>query len=59
MIAAFNNWLTKFLHVLEYEAPLVVPWLRICLPMEGTCVPSLVWKYPTCHWATKSACHDH
>ena len=32
---------------------LVVQWLRICLPMWGTRVRSLVREDPTCHWATK------
>ena len=29
---------------------LVAQWLRICLPMQGTQVWSLVWEDPTC-WA--------
>ena len=28
---------------------LVVQWLRICLPMQGTRVQSLVWEDCTCH----------
>ena len=32
---------------------LVVQWLRIHLPMQGTQVSSLVWEDPTCHGATK------
>ena len=35
---------------------LVVQWLRIHLPMQGTWVPSLVWEDPTCGRATKPAC---
>ena len=31
---------------------LAVQWLRICLPMQGTQVRSLVWKDPTSHRAT-------
>ena len=27
---------------------LVVQWLRICLPMQGTRVRALVWEDPTC-----------
>ena len=34
-------------------ASLVVQWLRIRLPMQGTRVQSLVWEDPTCHEATK------
>ena len=28
-------------------------WIRICLPMHGTQVQSLVWEDPACHRATK------
>ena len=36
---------------------LVAQWLRICLPMQGTWVQSLVWEDPTCLGATKAMCH--
>ena len=32
---------------------LVVQWLRICLPMQGTLVQSLVQEDPPCRGATK------
>ena len=32
---------------------LVVQWKRICLPMQGTWVQSLVWEDPTCRGANK------
>ena len=38
---------------------LVVQWLRICLPMQGTQVPSLVQEDPTCHVATKPVNHNY
>ena len=38
---------------------LVVQWLRICLPMQGTWVQSSVWKDPTCWGATKPRCHNY
>ena len=38
---------------------LVVQWLRICLPMEGTNVQSLVWEDPTCRRATKPMRHNY
>ena len=38
---------------------LVVQWLRIRLPMQGTEVRALVREDPTCHGATKSACHNY
>ena len=37
---------------------LVVQWLRICLPMQGTRVRSLVRQDPTCHGATKPMHHN-
>ena len=38
---------------------LVVQWLRIHLPMQGTKVQSLVWEDPTCQGATKPVRHSH
>ena len=35
------------------RASLVVQWLRICLPMQGTRVRALVREDPTCRGATK------
>ena len=37
---------------------LVVQWLRIRLPVQGTRVPSLVREDPTCCGATKLVCHN-
>ena len=37
---------------------LVVKWLRICLPMQGTRVRALVREDPTCHGATKPVHHN-
>ena len=39
-------------------ASLVAQWLRICLPMQGTRVRSLVWEDPTCHGATRPVSHS-
>ena len=39
------------------ETPLVVQWLRICLPMQGSRVQSLVQKDPTCLRAAKPMSH--
>ena len=36
-----------------FRASLVVQWLRICLPLQGTRVRALVQEDPTCHGATK------
>ena len=38
---------------------LVAQWLRICLPMQGTRVRSLVWEDPTCCRATKPVRHNY
>ena len=38
---------------------LVVQWLGIRLPMQGTWVQALVQEDPTCHGATKPVCHNY
>ena len=38
---------------------LVVQWLRICLPIQGTRVWSLVLEDPACHRAAKPAHHSY
>ena len=51
-----------FLENLKIEllgASLMVQWLRICLPMQGTRVRSLVREDPTCHGATKPVRHNY
>ncbi|KAJ8776418.1 hypothetical protein J1605_015533 [Eschrichtius robustus] len=40
------------------QTSLVVQWLRIRLPMQGTRVRSLVREDPTCRGATKPVCHN-
>ena len=37
---------------MENRDSLVVQWLGICLPMQGTRVCTLVWEDPTCRRAT-------
>ena len=41
------------------RASLVVQWLRICLPMQGTRVRALVWEDPTCRGATRPVSHNY
>ena len=41
------------------RASLVVQWLRICLPMQGTQVQALVWEDPTCRGATRPVNHNY
>ena len=40
------------------RASLVVQWLRICLPIQGTRVQALVWEDTTCHGATRPVSHN-
>ena len=40
-------------------ASLVVQWLRICLPMQGTRVRTLLWEDPTCWGATRPESHNY
>ena len=41
------------------QASLVVQWLRIRLPTQGTRVRALVWEDPTCRGATKPMRHNY
>ena len=40
-------------------ASLLVQWLTIRLPMQGTRVRALVWEDPTCQGATKPVHHSY
>ena len=42
-----------------YRTSLVVQWLRIHLPMQGTWVRALAQEEPTCHGATKPVCRNY
>ena len=44
---------------IKYRSSLVVQWLRIHLPMQGTRVQSLVREDPTCRRATKPVSHNY
>ena len=50
-------------HFLDQEfkmgTSLVMQWLRIHLPMQGTRVRALVREDPTCHGATKPVRHNY
>ena len=46
-----QHWVLKTTEPLKgcyVGTSLVVQWLRICPPMQGTQVRSLVWDDPTC-----------
>ena len=49
-----NNW-----QKLNMRTYLVVQWLRIRLPMQGTWVRALVREDPTCRGATKPMRHNY
>ena len=38
---------------------LVVQWVRICMPKQGTQVWSLAWEDSTCRGATNPTCHNY
>ena len=48
-----------FISKIQDWASLVVQWLRILLPMQGTRVRALVWEDPTCRRATKPVRHNY
>ena len=50
-----KNWKLKVV----YGTSLVVQWLRIHLPVQGTRVQSLIREDPTCCGATKPVCHNY
>ena len=64
----YENYLLSFwgdgdqeelLKRMDFGASLVVQWLRIHLPMQGTQVPAQVWEDPTCRGATKPMRHNY
>ena len=46
-------------HKKERGASLVAQWLRVCLPMQGTQVRTLVWEDPTCRGAARPVSHNY
>ena len=58
----FRKLLLKLSHIykkLYTRASLVVQWLRIRLPMQGTRVRALVWEDPTCRRTTGPVNHNY
>ena len=43
----------------NFGTSLVVQWLRICLPVQGTQVRALVREDPTCRGAAKPLRHNY
>ena len=54
-----NRYIQRYIYLKPRRTSLVIQWLRICLPTEGTWVQSLVQEDPTCHRATKPVCHNY
>ena len=54
-----SNYYPLPLSKVFWGASLVAQWLRICLPMQGTRVQSLVREDPTCCGATKPVRHNY
>ena len=52
-------WMKLTFKLVNFGASLVVLWLRIHLPMQGTWVRPLVWEDPTCRGATKPMRPNH
>ena len=50
-----NHWIREDLD----QTALVVQWLGICMPMQGTWVWFLVWEDPTCLTAAKPVHHNY
>ena len=56
-------WTQSSIHVCcrwrNHRTSLMAQWLRICLPVQGTQVLSLVQEDPTCLRVTKPICHSY
>ena len=52
-------WTERFIINSAEGTSLVVQWLRIRLPIQGTRVQSLVQEDPTCRGATKPVHHNY
>ena len=55
----FQSDFLKCLSKSRRGTSLVAQWLRICLPVQGTRVQSLVREDPTCSGATKAVRHNY
>ena len=44
-----HDWVTNWTELNS----MMVRWLRVCLPVQGIQIRSLVWEDPTCHEATR------
>ena len=54
----FKKYIEKEIKI-AHRASLVVQWLRIHLPTQGTRVWALIREDPTCHGATKPVRHNY
>ena len=51
--------ISKLKSIMKFQTSLVVQWLRICLPRQGTQVQSLVWEDSMCQGATESEYNNY
>ena len=56
IIYVLNN---TALNLIRKRASLVVQWLRVCLPVQGTRVRALVWEDPACRGAAGPVSHSY
>ena len=54
----FNINISIKFQACKIRTSLVVQWLEICLPIQGTRVLFLLWEDSTCCGATKPECHS-
>ena len=59
IVGESDDTLDIYSKIIRCGTSLMAQWLRICLPMQGTRVRSLVWEDPTCHGATKPVHHNY
>ena len=59
MKLSYKQWYLVLKRKVKWKVTLVVQWIRIHLPVQETCVWSLVQEGPTCHGATKSVLHNY
>ena len=57
LLGGKGEWVVRFKE--QTRASLVAQRLRICLPMQGTQVPALVWEDLTCRGATGPVSHSY
>ena len=57
LTSSWSSW--ELIRNVNFWTSVVVQWLRICLPMQGTWVRSLVQEDSKCRQATKTVCRNY